>query len=612
MATGNEILQYQGNPLAGSGANVGIPVSSPDQLTAVQTAGRDATLFNIDQQNRLFQQKIKDHAQLLNLINSGDIKVGNTLDSDRPIVKQALDELDTAFYNRSKKGFNDIDATVAYNKALRKAQDVATQAQTRFVVDKQDQTAAASALPEEKQSILDNLNKYKSGFWNDYVPPVKAITIDHPGMTSSITRDTLVPNAGISSQPGLTHRFTTRTNKDGTTTTWDTVSNKPVSVAQQKIIAAQNNQPGNTAQGGLSLFTTIPGKFYDYNKMLANASDDFHDEKQRLNQVKYMDFILNQSPPAQQKAILDQANLRFDTYNKQRGLNPGDPGYVEPIGIVVDPNGQRHAADQNGRTLSIPEFNAKMALASISGDYVEKDKLSVDKDAATYLLGKQKADTDEFYKKAMAANGAIRANAYAANLRQQMKLRGTDASKDQYLDDLYRRNIIQQESLIEGMGGNKFRLAPIKQEKSLPVFTIEGTSVKQLIPIDGKPVYGNGTDKPSSKTDKPLYYKGGHYDPYYQIEGNNVTAQELTDFYNRFKKVQGSTWKGSIDDFIKQAVDNGKINVRIQGANGSTDEQLSRAAQRIISNKDTKKFQEGVFSTEYNDEQIPDNEPQER
>jgi hypothetical protein len=607
---------YTGDANLGLGSTPAIPVTTPDKLDAVNQSARDSMLVNIDQQNKIFQQKVADHNKLLSALSDDQIKVGSTLERDRPTVKKALDDMNNAFYDWQKKGANNLDGALAYQKAKQEANDVATQAQARYVVDTKVKQEAANALPHERNGLLSNHDKYLSGFWNDYNPYVKAVTLDHPGMTTSILRDALVPNAGISNQPGLTHRFTTRTNKDGTTTTWDTVSNKPVTPTQQKAIAAQGQQPGTTQEGGLSLFTTIPGKFYDYGKMLANSSDDFHDEKQRINQTEYADFVLNQADPAQQKAILDHANSRFDIYNKQRGFtDPSQPGYVKPMAIVVDPTGQKHAVDADGRTLSISEFNAKMALSSIAGDYVEKDKLAVDKDAANYLIGKEKADTDAVYKRAMAANAATRAAAYAANIKQQVKLRGTDAEKDKYLDDMYKRNIIQQDSLIEGTGKkNEYSLSSIKQENSLPIFTLEGQNVKQLIPIGGQPVYPNGTSKPDDgKSQKPLYYKGGHYDVNYMINGQPVDVNDLTVVYTKYKNIQGNKWKGSFNDWLRNNIQDGSyIKALIKGANGSTDEQLSRAAQRIISNKDTKKFQEGVFSTEYNDEQIPDNEPQER
>jgi hypothetical protein len=218
----------------------------------------------------------------------------------------------------------------------------------------------------------------------------------------------------------------------------------------------------------------------------------------------------------------------------------------------------------------------------------------------------------------MAANAATRAAAYASNIRQQMKLRGTDAEKDQYLDDMWRRNLAQQPSLIGKDVGSNY--TKIDAQKSLPVYTLENGTVKQLIPIDGEPVYPNGTSKPTKSTDKPLYYKGGHYEPVYRYsEAGHTTdvskdqmAADYYQFKQTWKKLNKAEWPGDFDSFVKQAVQNNKYNVILKGANGSADEQLSRAAQRIISNKDTKKFQEGVFSNEYNDEQIPDNEPPER
>jgi len=41
----------------GSGSNPQIPVSTTKDLTAIQQAGRDATIMNVEQQRQLFNQK---------------------------------------------------------------------------------------------------------------------------------------------------------------------------------------------------------------------------------------------------------------------------------------------------------------------------------------------------------------------------------------------------------------------------------------------------------------------------------------------------------------------------------------------------------------------------
>jgi len=72
----------------------------------------------------------------------------------------------------------------------------------------------------------------------------------------------------------------------------------------------------------------------------------------------------------------------------------------------------------------------------------------------------------------------------------------------------------------------------------------------------------------------------------------------LADNYNDFKKAAGKNWQGSMQDYIKEAIQQDLLDVKLIGENGATDKQISKAAQKAISNKVTKKDQEGVFMEE--------------
>jgi hypothetical protein len=180
-----------------------------------------------------------------------------------------------------------------------------------------------------------------------------------------------------------------------------------------------------------------------------------------------------------------------------------------------------------------------------------------------------------------------------------MKLRKSADDQDEFLNEVYTRNLLQQPTLIQsGEKRNSFYLAPIKAENSLPVFTISGNKAIQLQPIGA-----------TAKTNKGKfqYWEGGHYEPQYLINNKPLKQDEISAAYDNFKKQAGSNWKGGINDWIKEAVKSGLMDFSLKGANGTTDKYLSNAAQRIISNTTTKKGQEGVFSDAPPlDDQIPD------
>jgi len=397
--TGNDILAYEGNPLVGSGANASIPVSTTKDLDAVNRAGENAMWANMQQQKDLFDRKVKDHNQLLNLLSSGDLKIGDHLDRDTPTVTKALDSLDAANDERSKKGFNNLEAKRKYDKALRDANMTITQAQSRFVVDKQVQQDIANAeTQEERDAIKAEHDKYLNNFNSDYIPHVKAITIDHPGMVTSQQRDALVSNSGITTQPKMmqVHKQVKKI-VNGKLTTVDEVTEQPI-----KTMAQKGTTSGSSvgADGKLSIFSNVPGKHWDFGIIKANTADDFHDPKQRKNQLGYVDFLLNpENDPRktnvpQLQSILDHANSRFSDYNNQNNLT-GD-NKLTALKIFVDPDtGQRQIVDENDQPLSVTDINARMALAAITGDYVEADKSEFNKPVADYLENVRSAKARE-------------------------------------------------------------------------------------------------------------------------------------------------------------------------------------------------------------------------
>ena len=613
------LTDYTGTAELGLGSSPQIPVSTTKDLTAIQQAGRDAMIIVVENQRKLFDQKVKDHEELLKLLSDGSYKVNDHLAQDLPILEKGWDEMKAAWLELGEKGFNNNKAFSKYKNAKREADLNNVQAQARFIANsKYDADIAAANTEEKRNAIRAKKEKYLNNFNSDYDPYVEAITLDHPALDTFIKEGALIQKGGVMSDAQLAqHKLTTKTTtgKDGKQVTQiiNTVTNKPAT--QKEIDAARR-----TSEGGLSLYDTIPGKYYDYNKMLTNAADATHDPRMRDQMRIFVDdFLLKDIKPVNLKIILDDANRRYKQYNEQRGFSVGYEGYLHPLDIIQDPNTKaksfiENVTDKEGnksqRLLRTEEAAARMALAGISGDYVEKDQKVFNKDVAAHLIAKQKADADELYKKLMAGAAGTKARAYADNIRQQMKFRKTEQEQDDFLNEMYKRNLLQQPSLIGGVGSS---YSPIKSENSLPIFTIEGNMVKQLQPIGATPKYADDAYDASNVLKpgaKPLYYEGGHFEPIYQLDGKNISKDQMafdySVFKNRYKGDNGEKWKGSFDDYLKEAVNKGLYMVMLKGANGTVDEDLSRAAQRIISNTRTKKGQTEIFEDIPLDEQIPD------
>lgn len=549
MAT---VTEYRGD--AGLGlSDVDIPVNSNKDLDLINQTSRDIYLNNTARNQQMFQQKLRDRDQLLSAIDSGDIKVPDLLDQDMPIVKEGLEKLDQAYENRIKKGINDLDAAREYKKALRDAQDRVTQATGRKIFyDSEGGEIGKETLPRKQSARKKNLDSViNGGFWKDIQPYQQ-------------TQDLDINGSILSTAANITEQF---------------------------------NDPNNPL---------IKGKrtMFDFGKTLDTNTDNFlNDANKRYDQQQLMEAIQALDP----KAFTDNIkamNSRIAEYNKLKGLVPGKQGFVEEVKFEINPQTGQPMIQERA-----PDFAAKYTLSRQkpfgSAETVFDDKMGA------FLINKQKADTDAFYKRAMANAAGVKARAYSDNVKQQMALRKTQQEQDTFLDELWTRNFTNQKSLISSRENGSFYLKDIKADESLPIYTIENGAPKQLIPIGAKPVYGKDGDGKSINegTGKVLYYEGGHFEPQYNMNGKQIPAQDITNIYNNMKKQQGSKWSGSFDDFLKTAINNGKLRVTLKGANGTSDEELSRAAQQLISNKGTKKGQPGVFDATEDvpqDEQIPD------
>lgn len=628
--TGTEILSIKGDPIAGLGANAEIPAINPQaNLNAVIDAGRTAMLLNHENNVRLYQQKIQDRNQLYSLLGEGKVQGGNVLETDRPYLQRLKEDANKAFFDAmAKGGLNNPQAVTAYRDKIKDLNDAAIQANARYIGVKQLETEKAnSLLSKDQQAYQKHIDaQLGKGFWGMVDPYQKSLDFDHDKMNGFILNNGLVTAGEIGTsttapQSGTTQwqSVTTKVDKNGnlipTTKTTTKISPLKTTVTKQTPKGTSGISVG--ANGTLSEFSETPEKHYDYGNILANATDAFlHDEEQLTYQNMWKQYF-ESGDPYSAKKVIDHTNEKLNQYNQERGLKPGDEdkGYAAPLvigqDVVIDP--------QTGKikiNVPTPEFAAKTALASIEGGYVQKPQAIFNKDIAAYKVAKEKADSDAFYKRAMAGAAQTKARAYVDNLHQQMKLRKDAAEQDNFLDEIWNRNLSQQPSLFKyrseaKTGGlfnapSRFSFSEIEANNSLPVFTLVGKTPVQLKPI--------GAEDIKDKSGKLLGYKGGYYEQQYFIGDKQVTPLQMQENFVKFRKIAGNNWTGTIDDYMKEAIKQDALKVKLKGENGATDKQLSLAAQRIISNAATKKGQTAVFdineTPEPVDVQIPDDNNQ--
>lgn len=623
--TGTELLSYRGDAGLGLGANADIPAINPKaNLDIINQAARDILLLNHENNIRLYQQKINDRDNTLKLLAEGQVSSGDIDPNDRVYYDQAKKDAKDAFFKMIKSGgLNNPNAVKEYYDKVGTLKDVAVHAQGRQLEWKKlEQEKANQVLPDDI-AMYDNHIKTERGkdFWQTVNPIQKAFDLNLPSMTSSIAGNAQtegqVGQLDDQGLPTATTQWNTVTDKNGVITQKQTTKTAPLRSARitkpAKGVATSGTVVG--PGGALSEISYTPEKYWDYPTMLKNAQEQYvSDPTQRQNQIEWFKNVMNYDDPQKLK-LLQAYNNRIEDYSKERGIQSDK---INSDGTLHYPDQINYGADPSGKILiqeTPSSFAAKHTLASIEGNYVEKPKAIFDKDIAAYKINKQKADSDAFYKRAMAGAANTKARAYADNLKQQMKLRKDVADQDNFLDELWTRNLDQQKQLAEGTKAG-IQLSAIPADNSLPVFTLSGKNPIQLQPIGAKA----HTDL---KTGKFEYWEGGHYDPQYILDGKPLTGQKMSELYinyvgqanKNYKAGIAPKWEGDVNDFIKAAVKNNLIEYQLKGANGVTDRKLSNAAQRIISNASTKKGQTAIFDANGVeqpplDEQIPDDNTQ--
>lgn len=637
MESGSQILNYKGDAGLGQGSNGDVPViNSNNNLDVINNAQSNLELMNHNTNIKLYEQKVADRDTALQMFQQGQIASGNIDPNDRPVYDSARKVAEDKFYDMmANGGINNVSAFRDYNTAKDNLSNIVSQAQSRETeLAKLQQQKSDATLPQDVLALQNHIQQQKDkGFWQPIDPFQKAFNYDLPSSDAKVISPLTEGSIGSTPQPTQsgTTTWNSTTNKNGIVTNKQTTKTAPLKspIVNNKSSKAPIQISGNqtNADGSISPYTFTPEKYYDLGTVQKNvdALAASNPTESATYQQSFNDFQdPNKLPPIEQKNFIQALNNRLADYSQQRGIQPIQ-GSNNPDGTPMYPGQIKYHQNPNGTVVlqETPQsFFAKRALASVNGDYVQKPEKELNPDLVKLNILQQKANSDQFYKHAMAGAAQTKAGAYAANLHQQIKLRKTAADQDNFLNEIYNKNISQQ-PLIKGEGGTTWSLANIDANNSLPVFTFDGKTPKQLIPIGAKAQFSTDSytkddnGKPILKVGaKPMFYSGGHYEPEYLLGNDHVTQLQINQNYLNFRKTKfGSNWQNGIEGYMKEAIKNGLYNVRLKGANGSTDKDLSLAAQRAIANQSTKKGQTLPFADNEQpptDDQIPDNSDNEQ
>lgn len=325
MATGEQILSYPGS--GGLGSNANIPVSYGKPLDFVNETIRDIGLRDAQKNMVIYQQKIRDRDKMLELLDSGEIKVGDTLKNDLPVVQKAIDNQTQAFTDWMKKGVGDVQGAMAYKKATQDARDATTQAQARKkMYDEEQKNIGSEKLPKFAEARKQNLQKNLSDFWADWTPYQQFQSLDIDPITKF-------------AQPITT------------------------------VLPEDNNHP---YQKGKRTYVS-------YNDALKNAQNYGLTPEGQYNLETFHSTLQDMSP-LELGGKIRQTNIELARYNKERGLRPGDPDYVTPIQAV--PQVGQDGKMTVGLNEPLPSLAAKFSLAQhpnyqIDQWDVDKNKIDI-------------------------------------------------------------------------------------------------------------------------------------------------------------------------------------------------------------------------------------------
>lgn len=577
MATGSEILSYTGNAGLGLGANPDISYNAGN-LNQVNQAMRDVMLMDADQNNKIFQQKLKDRDSLYELLEKNQIQSGKILDKDRLGFDEAEKRQQQAFNNI--RGINDSKGLEEFYKASNNLRNYTTQAQARYLgVTELQKEMASKVLPSQQDAYKRHIEAQESKpFWDEINPYQQALSLNLPSMYSVIGQNGMISGSGMQQPQTKTTDRVTTTTKNGKTSVTESQTTSPISARGASSVSRGTIQ----SSGG---FPTSPittsTSFYDFDVYKRNSNEAYLGNEEQQEYQNQWRQKWESLPPQTFIKNLDLVNDRIREYNQDRDLLPNQPGYVTEIEYTTDP--------QTGKPMiaeSTPDFAAKTALASVDGPYVSRSQ-QFDKDIAKYLQDQQQIGID-WYK---AKTARERADAYAKFMNARSKSDPASAASTQrYLQNW---TAIADKVTMGGLSDSTGKLDAVFMDQLPPGFTYIG---------------GVGKDKFGKKVTAleltPKVAKGGRrfYTVYYYDSNGNSLNRNSAELKNGYEESRKNGFRGNYDDFLKLNIKNGKLQFELEGANGRATAISAIESQRALNAEATAKGEENLFS------QLPEEE----
>lgn len=583
VTTGQELNSYKGDANLASGSNYA--GYAPLVLDPLQTYALNKYKTNLID----YEQQQKDKALLQEKFYDPNIN----LKLDKEFAEQiqpAIDKFkDSAKLNLQMNPDSDewYDALATHEKLLK---DNAALKTVQNLKDDALKKAGETADQHDKEvwtAYADKLSKYKLGeeipAYSKYFAPV-----DKHVPTGEITTGTYQRQSAdgkykqtvkktINNPMGLPKKYDRMAIDDPTAyKTWGDISH---TLLENGGINELNKAAAETYKASMALNTS------NFQEKYKSQWDEFHNKYPGL---PYSDFIAA-------TGLTDELSQiqKGNAFLKVEGKDavpvekvPAEANHLSGYTYFTDPkDGKEYRLNKSDKVIAAMHG----ATAKLPGQSEEVLKSELDETPAKIELLKAqalkaKSDANANMIKAKAARAKV--NAQIAKLKE-----GTE--QDTYFSELWDRNP-QEQKLLAFTDGNQV-ISNIPAESSLPIYTIKGDKVTELIPKGAQKVYDKVNEDGSPATGaKVTGYTGGSYHFRYVKPGSNtaLSDKQLLNAYNNSVAKYGEI---SFDDFVKGAIKNKAFDYVIEGENGIVDRKLALAAQKKVSNASQKKGQGGIF-----------------
>lgn len=542
------LLSYQGNAGLGSGSNAGIPVTASDpNLTTINNTLRDILLLDNQRNVQLFQQKIRDRDQLNEMILKNQVSSGDILPEYRKFFDDAEARATKAFQEWSGN-LNDKEGYRKYQAAITDLRDVASQAQAKTIsLNNLEKEKSQQILPRKQQDYQIWIDRQKAEpFWNPVVPYQQL------------------------------HDFSIDDILSG--------------VKQFQTSVQDFNDP----------FGSYDMTYVDYNDILRNKRNQYVNDRDAADSIDQFYDKIQRLAPYQLVPTLDAIDAQLEKYNKDRGFQPGQPGYVNPIGRVMI----------EGKTLiqdPKAEFAAKYALANQQSFATKTPKF--DKEIAKYGLDKTKV---ALQAKKLGIDAA-KAGAYIRNL---------DAKTKKLLQDeaAAGTNVVKQyEDFINTLKPGGLYLVQQGKEKGRmdAVFMDELPEGYRFIngPVIALDAKGKPTGKITVGKLEPFETSTGQKRPYYIPKyvdgqtGEEINVKQLPAQLEEGYRLTRERRNISREDYLKGLLKTGTLELILKGKNGAANYTSLYQSAKALNALGTSKGEENIINapTEIpQEEEIPE------